>query len=163
MNYKYIIFILLSLVLLVFSACEINQLNSAEDHYKNKRYAAAIQELDNYIQTGKNGALITRGEILRSQCYYELGLRAIELENWDLSIKFLKLANSEEADKVLADVYKKLADKALEEGELELSFNLVNTILREIPHSELTAEMLSRRISFLLDTFKIMSKLGKII
>ncbi|HQP84512.1 MAG TPA: hypothetical protein PK058_05515, partial [Candidatus Syntrophosphaera thermopropionivorans] len=153
MKYKYIIFILLSLVLLVISACEINQLNSAEDHYKNKRYAAAIQELDNYIQTGKNGALITRGEILRSQCYYELGLRAIELENWDLSIKFLKLANSEEADKVLADVYKKLADKALEEGELELSFNLVNTILREIPHSELTAEMLSRRISFLLDTF----------
>ena len=70
-----------------------------------------------------------------------------------MSIKFLKLANSEEADKVLADVYKKLADKALEEGELELSFNLVNTILREIPHSELTAEMLSRRISFLLDTF----------
>ncbi|HOD60019.1 MAG TPA: hypothetical protein PKH17_04675, partial [Candidatus Syntrophosphaera sp.] len=91
MKYKHIILILLSLSLLIISACEINQLSSAEDHYKNQRYAAAIQELDNYIQTGKNGALITRGEILRSQCYYELGLRAIQVENWDLSIKFLKL------------------------------------------------------------------------
>jgi len=153
MKYKHIILILLSLSLLIISACEINQLSSAEDHYKNQRYAAAIQELDNYIQTGKNGALITRGEILRSQCYYELGMRAIQVENWDLSIKFLKLANSEEADKALANVYKKLADKALEEGNLELSFNLVNTILREIPQSELTPEMLSRRIGFLLDTF----------
>ena len=153
MKYKHIILILLSLSLLIISACEINQLSSAEDHFKNQRYAAAIQELANYIQTGKNGALITRGEILRSQCYYELGLRAIQVENWDLSIKFLKLANSEEADKALANVYKKLSDKALEEGNLELSFNLVNTILREIPQSELTPEMLSRRISFLLDTF----------
>ena len=153
MKYKHIILILLSLSLLIISACEINQLSSAEDHFKNQRYAAAIQELDNYIQTGKNGALITRGEILRSQCYYELGLRAIQVENWDLSIKFLKLANSEEADKALANVYKKLSDKALEEGNLELSFNLVNTILREIPQSELTPEMLSRRIGFLLDTF----------
>ena len=83
MKYKHIILILLSLSLLIISACEINQLSSAEDHYKNQRYAAAIQELDNYIQTGKNGALITRGEILRSQCYYELGLRAIQVENWD--------------------------------------------------------------------------------
>lgn len=153
MKHKHIILILLSLVLFIVSACEINQLNSAEDHYKNQRYAAAIQELDNYIQTAENGALITRSEILRSQCYYELGLKAIQVENWDLSIKFLKLANSEEADKVLANVYKTLADKALEEGNLELSFNLVNAILREIPQSELTPEMLSRRISFLLDTF----------
>ena len=139
--------------LVATSACEINRLNSAQDHYNNQRYAAAIQELDDYIRTGENGALVTRGEILRGQCYYELGLLALQRENFDLAIKFFKLSNSEEADQALGEIYKGMADKALEQGNERLSLDFVNAILREIPGSELTAEMLNRRIGFRLDTF----------
>lgn len=146
--------ILFTALLLVFaSACEINKYNSAEDHYNNRRYAAAIQELDNYIKTGQNGALITRGEILRGQCYYELGLLALQRESYDLAIKFLKLSNSQEADQALGRIYRDMADKALAQGNKRLSLDFVNAILREIPGSELSAEMLNRRIGFRLDTF----------
>ncbi|HNT53036.1 MAG TPA: hypothetical protein PKH19_06505, partial [Candidatus Syntrophosphaera sp.] len=99
----------LCLLLVWLSACEINKYNSAEDHYNNQRYAAAIQELDDYIRTGRNGGLITRSEILRARCYYELGLLAMQRESWDLAIRFLKLSNSAESDQALGRLYKELA------------------------------------------------------
>lgn len=145
--------VLLALVLLLFEACEINKLNSAQDHYDNKRYAAAIQELDTYISRGKNGALVTRSEILRSKCYLELGLMARQRENWDLSIRFLKLSNSEESDQALGDIYKTLSAKAAEEGNQQLALDYVNAVLREIPGSALTPEMLAKRIDYTLDVF----------
>ena len=124
---------LAGLALLLLNACEINKLNSAQDHYNNKRYAAAIQELDAYIGKAKNGALITRSEILRGKCYHELGLMARQRESWDLAVKFLKLSNSEEADQALADVYKTLCLKALEQNNQRLALDYVNAALREIP------------------------------
>ncbi|HOC95183.1 MAG TPA: hypothetical protein PKH21_04145 [Candidatus Cloacimonadota bacterium] len=146
-------FVLAGLALLLLNACEINKLNSAQDHFDNKRYAAAIQELDAYIGKAKNGALITRSEILRGKCYHELGLMARQRENWDLAVKFLKLSNSEEADQALADVYKTLCLKALEQNKQRLALDYVNAALREIPDSPLTPEMLSRRIGFTLDVY----------
>jgi tetratricopeptide (TPR) repeat protein len=142
-----------ALSLLALAGCEINKYNSAEDHYENKRYAAAIQELDDYIQKGKNGAIITRSEILRAKCYYELGLLALQRESYDLAIRFLKLSNSGEADQALGNLYKQLAEKALAENNQYTAMYYVEAILREIPGSELTPEMLARRITFLLDTF----------
>ncbi len=148
-----LLFLSLILLLLTLGACEINRYNSAEDHYNNRRYAAAIQELDDYILNGHNGALITRSEILRGQCYYELGLMALQRENYDLAIKFFKLSNSLDADQALARIYKNMADVALQQEKPRLSLDFVNSIIREIPHSELNAEMLYRRIGFQLDTF----------
>lgn len=145
--------LVLILVLLALDACEINKLNSAQDHFNNKRYAAAIQELDTYISRGKNGALVTRSEILRSRCYLELGLMARQRENWDLSIRFLKLSNSEEADQALGDIYKTLSAKAAEEGQQQLALDYVNAVLREIPGSALTPEMLAKRIYYTLDVY----------
>ncbi|MFO8144804.1 MAG: hypothetical protein R6T89_03655 [Candidatus Syntrophosphaera sp.] len=144
---------LLLAMILALSACEINKLRSAEDHYNNKRYAAAIEELDAYIYKGINGALVTRSEILRAQCYYELGLMALQRENWDLSIRFLKLSNSAQADEALGSVYKTLSDKALENDDHRLSLEYVNAIIREMPASPLIPEMLERRIGFSLTTF----------
>lgn len=145
-------FALPCLLLLLLGACEINRYTSAEDHYNNKRYAAAIQELDNYIQKGNNGGIVTRSEILRAKCYYELGLLAMQRESWDLGIRFLKLSNSGEADQALGLLYRRLSDQALAAGDPVKSMLYVEGILREIPGSELTAEMLGRRISYLLDT-----------
>lgn len=166
----------LVLVALTFLAsCEINKLNSAQDHFDNQRYASAIQEIDSYVRNGKNGALITRAELLRSASYYELGLIAKQRENWDLAIRFFKLSNSGEADEALGSIYKTLADEALAAGKLRESLDYVNAILREVkPEREnelqdlneialseqiltwtqsLRAEMLYRRIGFELDTF----------
>ncbi len=143
----------LSLPLLALTACEINRLNSATDHFNKKRYAAAIQEVDQYIAIAKNGALVARSEDLRSDSYYELGLIAKERESWDLAIRFLKLANSEEADLVLGDIYKLLAGKALTAGNPGQSLDYVNDVIREMPESPLVPEMLARRINFALEVF----------
>ncbi len=145
--------LLLLLLLGGISACEMNKLRSAEDHYNNRRYAAAIQELDEYIQKGNNGALVTRSEMVRSRCYYELALLAKERNSWQLSIRFLKLSNSEEADVVLGEIYRFLADEAQKANNPQLALDYVNAILREFPDSELVPEMLSRRINFALDVF----------
>ncbi|MDZ4181524.1 MAG: hypothetical protein U1B83_01510 [Candidatus Cloacimonadaceae bacterium] len=131
----------------------MNRLNSASEHYANKRYAAAVQELDEYIRKGNNGALVTRAQMMRSQSYYELALLARQRSNWPLTIRFLKLSNSEEADLVLADVYKLLADQASAAGDAETALIQINSILREIPSSSLVPEMLYRRIALFMDVF----------
>lgn len=141
------------LILLGLAACEISKLNSAQDHFENRRFAAAIEELDAYVGSGRNGALITRSEMLRARCYYELALMAKQRENWDLAIRFLKLSNSEDADVVLGEVYRLLADQALKAGNQQLALHYVNSVIREIPSSELIPEMLYRRISYYMDVF----------
>jgi tetratricopeptide (TPR) repeat protein len=92
--------------LLLLSACEINRLRSAEDLYNKKRYAAAIQELDNLIKSANNGAIATRAEITRSNSYSALAEAAAERGNWPLAIRFFKLANSDTANLRLAEIYR---------------------------------------------------------
>jgi tetratricopeptide (TPR) repeat protein len=141
------------LLLAGLSACEMNKLRSAEDHYDNRRYAAAVEELDAYIKSGQNGALVTRSELLRAQSYYELARLASDRQNWPLAIKFLKLSNSEEADALLGDIYRRLADEAEKRSDHALAMHYVNAIIREIPNSELIPEMYARRISYFLDVY----------
>jgi len=138
----------LGLILLLFalSACEINRLRSAEEHYSQKRYAAAIQEADLFIPQGKNGALTTRAELVRSNSYYQLGLIARQRGSEDLAINFLKLSNSAQADVELADIYKSRVLAAAAEDNYEQQLLYINAILREIPNATLVPEMTQRRI-----------------
>lgn len=92
--YTQILLLGLSLWLMLSTGCEVNRLNSAQKLYDDQLYAGAIQELDGLIPVGYNGAIITRAELLRSNCYLELGKTALERDNRPLAIRFLKLANS---------------------------------------------------------------------
>ncbi|MDP2173311.1 MAG: hypothetical protein Q8J62_06015, partial [Candidatus Cloacimonadaceae bacterium] len=152
---RYVLKLLVTgIALIIFlSGCEINRLNSASEHFEQRRYAAAIQELDDYITKGKNGANATRAEMMRAQSYYELALLARQRSNWPLTIRFLKLSNSDEADLILADVYKLLADQASNASSHETALLYINSILREIPSSALMPEMLYRRIALYMDVF----------
>lgn len=139
--------ILLILALLIsLSACEINRLRQAEELHNNRRYASAIQELDRFIRTAQNGALITRAELLRSSSYLELAKMAIQRQNWPLAIRFLKISNSPESDQELALIYRTLAIEAEANRDLETSSYYLNMILREIPESILVPEVLYRKL-----------------
>jgi len=107
-----ILLLALPLGLLLLSGCEINRLNSARDLYESELYAGAIQALDDLIEVGKNGAIVTRAELIRSDCYLELGKSAIERNNRSLAISFFKLANSEAADVELTRIYSRMAEEA---------------------------------------------------
>jgi tetratricopeptide (TPR) repeat protein len=126
--------------------CEINRLRSAEEHYGQKRYAAAIQESDEFIPKANNGALRTRAELVRSNSYYQLGLIAVQRNSIDLAIRFFKLSNSSQADFELAKIYKSRLLEAATVGDFETQLLYLNSILREIPTSDLVPEMINRRI-----------------
>lgn len=129
--------------------------------YNQRRYAAAIEQLDEYIVSSKNGALVTRAELLRSASYYELGLAAIEKENWVLAIRLLKLSNSEQADVELAKVYNALAMESIENLEIERSLSFLNMIVDEIPASSLIPEVLLLRIKIYLGYYEDKDKAWK--
>lgn len=141
----------LILIVLMLVACESNRFKRAELLYTQHRYAAAIEQLDAFINTGKNGALVTRSELVRSSCYYELGMAAIGKENWILAIRLLKLANSEQADIELAKVYKNMALIALNNSDIQKAMTYLDLIIEEISSSDLVPEILFTRIKIHLD------------
>ncbi len=139
------------ILLLLTTGCEQNRFKKAEMLYNQRRYAAAVEYLDHYIQTGKNGAMVTRAELIRSDSYYELGMIANSKGNWNLAIRFLKLANSEIADVTLAEIYKELALQALDKADIQTALSYLSLIINEIPISELNPEALQLRIKVTLD------------
>ena len=138
-------------ILLLLGACEVNRLRSIEEHYRQRRYAAAIQEADEFIRKADNGAFVTRAELARSNSYHQLGLMSLQRDNDELALKFFKLSNSEAADKDLGDLYKQKIMEAIQANDYETQLFYVNNILREIPRSALVPEMMYRRINLYLD------------
>lgn len=144
----------LLLALALLGACSGNRLRQAELLFNSKRYAGAIQELDRAIRLEQNGAVITRAELLRSRAYYELGLLSRERGNWALTIRFLKIANSAEADVVLAEVYRNLGTIAENSGDNKTLTDYLNLILRETPRSALVPEVLAKKINLMINYYK---------
>ena len=137
--------------LLLLSACEISRLRSAEDLYNKKRYAAAIQELDNLIKSANNGAIATRAEITRSNSYSALAEAAAERGNWPLAIRFFKLANSDTANLRLAEIYRELGAQAFRSGDVDAGKAYLDAIIREAPLSPLVPEVIYRRIGYFME------------
>lgn len=144
----------LSLWLVLSSGCEINRLNSAQELYDGQLYAGAIEELDNLIRMGKNGAIVTRAELLRANCYLELGKTALERESRPLAIRFFKLANFEAADDELAKLYLQMGEEAFQANDLPLAKTYMDDIIREIPASPLVPQVMLRRISIYMEEYQ---------
>lgn len=146
--------LIVPLILLHLSACEINRLRSAEDLYNSGRYAGAIDELDNLISIAQNGAIATRAELTRSNCYLELGKTAVQRDNRPIAIRFLKLANSEEADLVLGQLYYDMGEEAMQQNNLPLALKYMNDIAREIPESPLMPQVILRRMNVYITEYQ---------
>ena len=50
----------------------------AQSLQAREKYAAAIETYDNFIRISSNGAKSTEAELERSECYYQLGMKAFE-------------------------------------------------------------------------------------
>lgn len=144
-------FILLILMLMILTACEVNNLRSIEEHYEKARYAASIQEADQFIPKGSNGAFVTRAELVRANSYLELGKIAISRNMKELAIKFFKLSNSVQADQELVKIYKDEILAAIPNSDYETQLFYINSIIREVPDSDAVPEMLQRRLTIYED------------
>jgi tetratricopeptide (TPR) repeat protein len=136
---------LFSLVTLIFLlACTQSNYKIAESLYNNKKYAAAIEYYDQFINKSKNGATKTMAEISRNQCYHELGLAAFNVDDFQLAARFFYLANTPESDTYLDDCYFQLSLQAA--GDTERILTYYRTIIDEIPNSDLAPQLLYQSI-----------------
>jgi len=109
MKLKIILFILV-LFIFVSAYCGLNtRFNIAHQLYMRSNYVMAIQHFDQFLAITQDGALATQAELERSDCYYQLGNKAFNKENWLLASRLYFLANSEMADSELDDCYFHLA------------------------------------------------------
>ncbi|MBN2829185.1 MAG: hypothetical protein JXR56_02565 [Candidatus Cloacimonetes bacterium] len=146
-----ICFSFILLVILFLSGCERNRLASAESIYNRKKYISAIIAYDNFLTYAQNGAYRTEAQLSRSDSYFELAKAAIEKQNYVLAERLAILANSEEADKLLAQAYYQLAEQSFESNDISKGWDYFRKIVEVIPTSVYVPEILNRRIKYELD------------
>ena len=97
-NLNFLIFV----ILLFQLGCSINnKYNIAHDLYMDSNYPTAIEHYDSFLILHSQGSLATRAELERSDCYYQLGYKAYEKQNWLLASRLFYLSNSIIADSKL--------------------------------------------------------------
>jgi tetratricopeptide (TPR) repeat protein len=146
-----IYFSIIIFIVLLLSGCERNRLASAESIYNRNKYISAIMAYDNFLQYAQNGAYRTEAQLSRSDCYFQLAKTAIQKKNYVLAERLALLANSDEADKLLAEAYYQLGEQAFEENNVDKGWDYFRKIVEVIPSSSYVPEILYRRIRFDLD------------
>lgn len=122
--------------------------------YLKSNYVVAIKFYDDYLQVSPNGALATKAELERSDCYYQLGYQAFHKENWLLASRLFYLANSKIADNKLDNCYYKLAEESLNINDINTALNYYSFITTYLIDSELIPEILFNRIKIYIDSDK---------
>ena len=141
---KFLIFIFV----LIGMGCSINnKFEIAHDLYMDSNYPTAIEYFDKFMASHPQGALSTRVELERSDCYYQLGNKAYEKQNWILASRLLYLANSNIADSMLDDCYKELAIEAISSNDTIKAMDYYSYIIKYLADSELVPEMLFNRVN----------------
>ena len=88
----------------------------ANSLYKKQNYVGAINFYDEFLEKEMPGISSIYAQLERSDCYYQLGLKAYEKQNWHLAQKLFFLANSNTADELIDNCYYQMAD---EKNEIE--------------------------------------------
>jgi TolA-binding protein len=127
---------------------------TAYNLYMKSNYVVAIKFYDDYIKNSPNGALATKAELERSDCYYQLGYQAFHKENWLLASRLFYLANSVIADSKLDNCYYKLAEESLNINDINTALDYYDSITTYLTDSELIPEVLFNKIKIYIDSDK---------
>ncbi|MDP8203099.1 MAG: hypothetical protein P9L95_01050 [Candidatus Tenebribacter mawsonii] len=144
--------IILILMIAASSNCLLNsRFNIPHQLYMKNNYVMAIKHYDKFIATSDNGALSTQAELERSDCYYQLGIKAYDKENWLLASRLFFLSNSIIADHKLDDCYFSLAQKQLIENSPNSALEYYFKIVTYLDDSEHIPEILFNRIKIYIE------------
>ncbi len=147
-----IILVILTLFAVVSGHCWVNsKFNIAHKLYMKSNYVMAIKHFDSLLETVQDGALSTQAELERSDCYYQLGFKAYQKDNWLLASRFFFLSNSEIADTKLDDCYFRLAQKQLMQNALTTTLEYYQRIVLYLKDSEYIPEILFNRIKIYIE------------
>jgi len=143
---------MLVLFIFVSAFCGTNtKFNIAHQLYMKSNYVMAITHFDQFLTITQDGALATQAELERSDCYYQLGYKALSKENWLLASRLFFLSNSDMADSELDDCYFHLAKKQLLENSPSAALEYYEKITSFLKDSEYIPEILFNRIKIYLD------------
>ena len=147
-----IILIILILFTVVSAYCSVNsRFNIAHQLYMKSNYVMSIIHFDDFLSTSQNGALSTQAELERSDCYYQLGLKAYIKENWLLASRFFFLSNTEISDLKLDDCYFHIAQQQLEQNSPTSALEYYQKVTSFLTTSEYIPEILYNRIKIYID------------
>lgn len=118
----------------------------ARKYYLADKLVIAIEYYDRFIERTSDGALATKSELERSECYYQLGLQIFAKENWKLAINLFYLANSLKADEKIDNCYYELSQIASMEKDTTQVLKYYDHITTYLKTSELIPEILYNRI-----------------
>ena len=128
-----------------------NKFNIAHQLYMKSNYVMAIKHYDNFLDTAQDGSLSTQAELERSDCYYQLGSKAFEKENWLLASRLFFLSNSVIADSKLDDCYFQLAQMQLLQNTSTSALEYYNKVVTYLKDSEHIPEILFNRIKIYIE------------
>ena len=147
-----IILIILILFGVASAFCVANsKFDIAHKLYMKSNYVMAIIHFDKFLVTSQNGAFSTQAELERSDCYYQLGLKAYEKKSWLLASRLFFLSNSEIADSKLDDCYFHLAQQELKQESLTSTLEYYEKVTLFLKDSEYIPEILFNRIQIYIE------------
>jgi len=136
----------LAVILLIGSCSLNNSYKRAHDLYNKENYVSAINFYDDFLELNTQGINVTMAELERSDCYFQLGMKAYEKQNWLLAIRLYYLANSVHADQYMDNCYFELAEQALQQNDQTSALEYYDYILENLSESELVPKILVSRI-----------------
>ncbi len=137
----------------MITACSSNYDYIARRQFANGDYAIAIENYDRFIALEQNGAEITKAELDRAECYFQLGMKAYNQKKLKLAIRFMYLSNLEKADRILDRCYLQLAEKAKESDKHKTQNAYYEMIINNLDDSDLMPEVLFKQIDLQINEF----------
>jgi len=144
--YRIIFIAAVIIVILLTTGCTSNYFVTGESLQQRGNYVGAIENYDQFIARSDDGAMVTRALNNRSEAYYQLGLQAVERENYSLAIRFFYLANNEAADIKLIDSYLNIIDNSLREEKIDETLELCDFVINTYRHIPSIFEVIYQRL-----------------
>ncbi len=140
------------LVIIIATGCSTDKrYEIAKVLYLQSNYVPAIEHYDDFINKTLDGALATKAELEKSECYYQLGLYTYAKKNWKLANDLFYLANSLKADEKMDNCYYELSQISMKEDDIETVLDHYDYIITYLISSELIPEILYNRIKIYVD------------
>lgn len=143
LNRKLVVILLFGILLI---SCTNVQYKKAANILREGKYTQAVIELDNYIETTNHPALKIKATQLRSEAYYQLGLKELEKQNYVEASEYFFLSNSVKADSLLDNCYFEIAQSALAKEDYLTVQEYLGFIIYHLKESEKMSEVLYNQI-----------------
>jgi tetratricopeptide (TPR) repeat protein len=155
MKFGKITIFLILFVAVLSGSCLTNEYEYANTNFHNENYKKAIKHYTNFIRyTPEESPMVARAKLERSECYFYLGKRYFEQEDYNTAQKLFYFANSDIGDEYLAQSYYYIAQHQVAQHQVEDALNYLGQIGKEHSNTEVADEAVCYSIKILTNYSK---------